>query len=286
MIICGDALTTIHGLAAHSIQCVVTSPPYYGLRDYGHASQLGQEDAEEAYVVNLVNVCEQLKAVLHPTGVFWLNMGDTYGPTGLRCLPWRVALALKHSGWCLRSDVIWSKTRWMPNGGSSRPIMVHEYLFMLTLTNKGYYYNPDAIREPHSPVSLKRWASSPVAALGASQSMGYKQADREGYRTKKVIPHPLGKLKTSVWQICPSNYRGAHFAVFPEKLVEPCILSCSREGDMVLDPFCGSGTVGAVAKRYKRQFIGIDINPDYVALAVGRIASCANHFKVKATITR
>lgn len=269
-IIVGDARDRLYDLKAESVQAVVTSPPYYNLRDYQHTAQIGTEQSEEDYISALQEVFVGLWHVVHPTGTVWLNIGDSYGPTGLHGIPWRVALALKSDGWCLRADVIWSKSRWMPNGGHSRPVLTHEYLFMLTKQNSGYYYNADAIRELHSPVSLKRWAAAPVASLGAANSMGHKQADGN-YRTKKVIPNPLGRLKPSVWTICPSNYKGKHFAVFPEQLVEPCILASSREGDTVLDPFLGSGTTGLVATRHYRQFIGVELNPEYARLAEQRI---------------
>lgn len=266
---CGDVLPT---LEADSFDAVVTSPPYYALRHYGGgAAELGQEKTEARYIGALAAVFDEIRRVLKPTGTVWLNIGDSFDPKkGLRLIPHRVALALRASGWFVQCDVVWRKTRYMPNGGKSRPVLIHEYLFMLTKQRRGYQYNSDAIREPHSPVSLKRWASSGVAALGASSSMGHKKADG-GYRTRTVIANPLGKLKASVWDVCPSNYKGAHFAVMPEQLVHTCLLASTSEGDTVLDPFCGSATTGVVAARLERAFTGIELNREYAQLARQRI---------------
>lgn len=269
-ILIGDVLDHTWSLDPESIQCVVTSPPYYGLRDYGVSGEWGQEPTDDDYVHNLALLGQALRSVLSIEGTWWLNLGDSYGPHGLRLLPHRVAQALQERGWFVRMDNVWKKTRYMPNGGTNRSILQHEYVFQLTRQNEGYYYNRDAIREPHSPVSLKRWQSSGVAALGAPNSMGHKKADGT-YKTKRVVANPLGKLKASVWDICPSNYRGAHYAVMPLQLAETCVLASSRPGDVILDPFCGSGTTGAAAIKHGRSFIGIDLDPRNHALTLDRL---------------
>lgn len=274
----GDVREKLAEIEAGSVQCAVTSPPYYMLRDYEADRQIGREDTEAEYIAALASVSDGVARALKATGTFWLNLGDRFAPDeGQSLLPHRVALALKAHGWCVRCDVVWNKTRWMPNGGFTRPILVHEYVFMLTRQNSGYLYNADALREPHSPVSLKRWEASGVAALGAPKSLGHKKADGE-YQTKKVVANPLGKLKTSVWDICPSSYDGAHFAVMPEELAETCIKASSQPGDLVLDPFTGSGTTGAVALRLGREFVGVELNQEYAALARTRIVSVAPLF--------
>lgn len=273
VVLCADARAL--PLRDKSIQCCVTSPPYFNLRDYDVAGQIGQETQLSDYVSALTASLREVRRVLTDTGTCWLNIGDSYGPRGLFGTPWRLALALQDDGWFLMSDVIWQKTRGLPNGGKNRPMLFHEYLFMLTTRRTGYYYNADAIREPHSPVSLKRWADSPVAALGGTKSTGHKKAAPEGYRTKRVIPNPLGKLKASVWPICPSNYRGAHFATFPPKLVEPCILASSRPGDTVLDCFGGAGTTALVAQQHGRRGISVDLNPANGRLAQSRLSVAA-----------
>lgn len=273
MLLCGDVFDRLCEIPPTSVQCVVTSPPYYKLRKYDTSGyEIGQEGTDAEYVELLATVGDLLEVVLLPTGTLYLNIGDSYGDHGLRLLPCRVALEMQNRGWYVQSDIIWRKTRYMPNGGTSRPVLIHEYVLMLTRVRSGHYYNADAVREPHSPISLKRWEASEVAALGAPHSMGHKKADG-GYRTKKVIPNPLGKLKTSVWDICPSNYKGKHFAVMPVQLAETCILASSRPGDTVLDPFCGSGTTGVAALRHGREFIGIDSNPEAIVLAEARIDS-------------
>lgn len=274
----GDAATQLAEIDPQSVQCVVTSPPYYALRDYGVAGQLGRESTVDQYVDALSDVMDGVRRVLKSSGTAWLNIGDSFGEDrGQLLVPHRVALELKSRGWVVRCDVVWRKTRWMPNGGSSRPILNHEYVFMLTRTARGYLYNADALREPHSPVSLRRWKSSGVAKLGAGKSMGHKKADGN-YQTKTVVANPRGKLKTSVWDICPSNYAGAHFAVMPEDLAETCILASSNPGDVVLDPFAGSGTTGVVAMRLGRGFVGIELNPEFAQLARGRITDSAPLF--------
>ena len=270
MILVGDVFDRLCDIEPQSIQAVITSPPYYRLRDYEVEGQLGQEATVEEYVENLATVGDMLAPLLTPTGTYWLNIGDSYGDKGMRLAPHRLAIEMQSRGWFVHCDVVWRKTRYMPNGGKSRPVLIHEYVFMFSRQRSGHYYNPDAIREPHSPVSLKRWKASGVAALGAPHSMGHKQADG-GYKTKTVVANPLGKLKASVWDICPSNYPGAHFAVMPEKLAETCLLASTQPGDRVFDPFAGSGTTGVVAKRHHRLFTGIELDPDAAALAITRI---------------
>ena len=271
VILVGDAHTQLESRKAKSVQCVVTSPPYFNLREYGDDLREIGRGSLANYLDDLSLVMHELQRVVKDTGIVWFNIGDSYDDKGLMLIPERFVIRAKAQGWCVRSDVVWQKTRYMPNGGKNRPILVHEYVFMLTKIPSGYYFDPDALRSPHSPVSLKRWASSGVARLGGKKSMGTKHAI-DGHDVKHVVANPKGKLGTTVWPICPSNYKGAHTAVMPEQLAERCILASTRPGDRVLDPFMGSGTTGVVALRHGRHFTGIELNPEYATLAKERMS--------------
>lgn len=295
----GDALTVLRTLPDESVQCCVTSPPYWGLRDYGTEGQLGLEATPEEYVANMVEVFREVRRVLRSDGTLWLNLGDSYAgsgkgawsvvgpqkevyvpdpkgpaaaipkvPPGLKPkdlvgIPWRVAFALQADGWYLRSDIIWAKPNPMPESVTDRPTKSHEYLFLLSRSER-YYYDADAIREPAetgTPGHLK-------AGYGARHSTSAALA---GYQSDAAT----GRNRRSVWTIATQPYPEAHFATFPEALVEPCIKAGSRTSDVVLDPFAGSGTTLAVAKRLDRDGIGIELNPNYTALAEKRIAKSA-----------
>jgi DNA modification methylase len=316
----GDALEQLRRLPDESVQCCVTSPPYWGLRDYGMEGQLGMERSPEEHVEKLVAVFREVRRVLRGDGVAWLNLGDCYSPqsthgakpemralqtarTGdfnqlsrhlkdegkrpaLPCLkpkdlvgiPWMVAFAIRADGWYLRSDIIWAKPNPMPESVKDRPTRSHEYLFLLTKSAR-YYYNADAIRE-----GARRdcWDDKTVVKEGLiarrEKQRGHSRR-HEGFNSRwdsmsKEEQASGGRNKRSVWIISTQQpFPGVHFATFPEKLVEPCILAGSRPGDTVLDPFCGSGTTGALALRLGRRFIGIDLNPDYIELARRRIGA-------------
>jgi len=295
-LITGDALAQLKSLASASINCCVTSPPYWQLRDYGVKGQLGLEKTPEEYVSKLVKVFEEVRRVLKADGTLWLNLGDTYAsdwpsprrnimgngsmkqgsrkfrPSRLGTLkdkdlvgiPWRVAFALQRSGWYLRSDIIWQKPDPMPESVKDRPTRSHEYVFLFAKSHR-YLYNVDAIREPHLAESLKKltspWKGSKCRGMAAgNQTLRPSQSC-----------HPLGRNKRTVWTIPVAGYRGAHFSVFPEKLVEPCILAgCPKEGT-VLDPFAGVGTTLLVASQLGRNSIGIEINDKYVRMAKERM---------------
>jgi len=288
-------------LAAGCVQCVVTSPPYFGLRDYGTTGQIGLEATPDAYVASMVEVFREVWRVLGDDGVLWLNLGDSYAgattpgawregsaradgevrgdgatsrrnrngngavigakPKDLLGIPWRVAFALQADGWYLRSDVIWSKPNPMPESVTDRPTKAHEYLFLLT-KNERYYYDARAIAEPATEPHRVR-----LDVVGGSSHVERGQHSKGGEFTGAAM-----KNKRSVWTVNTMPYTGAHFATMPEKLVEPCILAGSRLGDRVFDPFIGSGTVGAVAERLGRRWVGTDLNPAYHALAKRRTA--------------
>tara|TARA_R110002167_G_scaffold93122_2_gene249848 strand:+ start:43897 stop:44739 length:843 start_codon:yes stop_codon:yes gene_type:complete len=269
-----DGLSKIND---ESVQTCITSPPYWGLRDYGMPDQLGLTKSPLEYVDQLVEVFREVRRTLKDDGTLWLNLGDSY-MGGVACglkqkdlvgFPWRVALALQADGWYLRSDIIWAKPNPMPESVKDRPTKSHEYVFLLTKSKK-YHYDADAIREPTKSKG-KTWDERKAMGFRGDSKHPTKDAIESGLSIPSLAPNPKGKNKRTVWTITPKPFKGAHFAVMPEALVEPCLLAGSGEGDLVLDPFAGSGTVGAVAKRHGRQFVGIELNPEYAALAAQRI---------------
>jgi DNA modification methylase len=296
-ILTGDALTVLRTLPSESVQCCVTSPPYWGLRNYEMDGQLGMEETPDTYVANLVAVFEEVRRVLRADGTLWLNLGDSYinkpggaqGQTGERQgrtftatsdfvksgaglktkdlvgIPWRVAFALQNNGWWLRSDIIWSKPNPMPESVTDRPTKAHEYIFLLT-RSEHYFYDAEAIRENGSP--NRPWAEQ-TSNVG---SKALHTRDDGGNQTTIGKPAKEGKRNArTVWTINVANFPEAHFATFPEALVQRCVLAGSRTGDVVLDPFAGSGTTCAVADAYQRRFVGIELNPRYVEMARRRI---------------
>jgi len=257
-ILLGNALDVVDTLPDESIQSVVTSPPYWGLRDYGEDEQLGLESTPEKYVENLVLLFDKIKRVLKEDGTVWINIGDCYvgqswsgsgnvgsdlkgrrsakhkkqgdnlKPKDLVGIPWMLAFAMREAGWYLRSDIIWAKPNPVPEPVKDRPTRAHEFIFLLS-KNKKYYYN-------------------------------YEEA-------KEVNKDGTSKNARDVWWITPRQYRGEHVAVFPFELPERCIKSSTKEGDVVLDPFVGSGTVCEVAHKLQRDSIGIELNERYFNIA-------------------
>jgi DNA modification methylase len=289
-------------LSDNCVQCVVTSPPYWGLRDYGQADQIGVELSPHLYVGALVAVFAEVWRVLRDDGTVWLNLGDSYANdtkwggssggkhaaalhgqtgigrgkrnTGLKSkdlvgIPWRVAFALQAEGWYLRSDIIWHKPNPMPEAVTDRPTKSHEYLFLLTKSTR-YAYDADAIREAHADNWHARASTWRDGNAKQQQRGATYHPFTDAARPFSNLPNPLGRNKRTVWTIPTKPYAGAHFATMPEDLVEPCILAGSRFGDLVLDPFLGSGTVGAVAERLSRRWVGTDLA--YHPLAVQRTA--------------
>jgi DNA modification methylase len=288
----------------------VTSPPYFGLRDYGVAAQIGLEPTPDAYVAALVTVFREVRRVLKDDGTAWLNLGDSYAsgdmtnrecagersggtlngrrghadnvalaqrrclapvglaPKNLVGIPWRVAFALQADGWYLRSDIIWSKPNPMPESVTDRPTKAHEYLFLLAKSER-YHYDAAAIAER---------SLYPDDNRKARQSLADYQAQSNDTARLRTVVNPQGartypeRNKRSVWTVATMPYGDAHFATFPEKLIEPCILAGCPLGGLVLDPFLGSGTVGAVAERLGRRWVGCDLNAAYHRLAQRRTA--------------
>lgn len=257
----GDSLRILRLLPAGSVQCVVTSPPYWGLRDYGIEGQIGLEESLHQFINRLVAIFAEVRRVLRDDGVLWLNIGDGYTsgnrgyrapdkknparamsvrpdtpeglkPKDLMGIPWRLAFALQDDGWYLRTDIVWDKPNAMPESVKDRPSRSHEFLFMMTKSER-YFYDYEAAKEP---------------AVNGSR-----------------------RNRRTVWKVHTQATEHAHYAVFPPALIEPCILATSREGGFVLDPFFGSGTVGLVCQKLGRRFVGIELNPSYADLAADRL---------------
>ncbi len=320
-------------LEAESVQCCVTSPPYFGLRNYGMDGQIGIEKSPAEYVARLVEVFGEVHRVLRNDGTLWLNLGDSYcsqsgtgeerkwrngsgradgivdergqrnrngnkvtglKPKDLVGIPWMVAFALRDAGWYLRSDIIWAKPNPMPESVTDRPTRSHEYIFMLTKSPR-YYYNAEAIKEPPSPALIQQveegyngHALKDYNGSGVQDASGTKGRIINGMRAKidkqrghsrrhagfndrwDKLTHDekcaLGSNKRSVWNVAPANFKDAHFATFPPELIKPCIMAGSKPGDMILDPFGGSGTTGMVALELGRSATLIELNPGYVKL--------------------
>jgi len=274
-IMTGDCRSLLPSIASDSVDCIVTSPPYYKQRDYRTQAQLGNEKDADTYIKNLVAVFSECRRALKPTGTFWLNLGDKYQDGRLLGLPWRVALQLVQEGWILRADIIWHKPNAMPHSVKNRPTVDHEYLFFFAKTDD-YYYDADAIREPHVTFSARsrmRGGRNHFGKRDGTPEKGKNQGNSNLHdgRWDQAF-HPAGRNKRTVWSVPLGKCREAHFAVFPEALIEPCILAGSPPRGLVLDPFLGTGTVAVVAKANGRSFLGIELSPDYVAMAKRRLA--------------
>ena len=336
----GDCREVLPRMMADGVraQMCVTSPPYFGLRDYNTEGQIGLEQSPEFYVAKLIEVFRLVREVLADDGTLWIVIGDSYvsgggtghqGKHGQRCnrthtqrallshmpaasglkpkdlvgIPWRVAFALQADGWWLRSDIIWAKPNCMPESVTDRPTRSHEYIFLLSKSER-YYYDHEAIQEPAQPDTLPRylrgrsdhhkWADGGPGnqTLGRTlEHMAERAISRSGNKERKYRVDHGGnpdlanahqgfgipwegntRNKRSVWTIATEPYSEAHFATFPKRLVEPCILAGSRTGDIVLDPFLGSGTVAEVAQNLGRRWIGIDLNSDYERMQKRRTA--------------
>ena len=307
-IICKDALVALRELPDGCVNLCVTSPPYYGLRDYGVDGQIGVEESPQAYICRLVEVFREVRRVLTDDGTLWLNIADSYAGSGkgiwkgatektdcknnyradttaaihgmpvvwdgikakdMIGIPWMLAFALRADGWYLRSDIIWNKTNGLPENVKDRPTKSYEHIFLLTKSPR-YYYDAEAIAEPLQLCSIARYErgrSDHTKYKGFNGNQSINEKRERGQKCKK-----LTRNRRDVWSLSTNSYgMDGHFAMFPERLVEPCILAGCPVGGVVLDPFFGSGTTGAVAKRLGRQYIGIDLNPAYCRAAEDRI---------------
>lgn len=276
LIVNGHARDALDVMPAGLAHVAVTSPPYFGQRDYGAAGQIGVEESPGAYVAALVGVFRSLRRVLRDDGTLWLNLGDKYRDGALMGMPWRVALALVDDGWVLRSDIVWHKPNAMPHSAKSRPTHDHEYLFMLSKSGP-YHYDADAIREPHRTFgedSRMRGGRGHFGKRGGTPEAGKNNGNPNLHdgRWDQAF-HPLGRNKRTVWSVPLGKYRDAHFAVFPPALIEPCILAGSPAGGILIDPFFGAGTSGLVARDKGRRFVGIEINRAYCDMARVRLGA-------------
>lgn len=248
------------------VQCAVTSPPYFRQRDYGIAGQIGQEATAGEFISTMLGVFDELWRVLRPDGTVWLNIGDGFDEASgvLLAVPWRLVIALSDDGWRLETDVVWSKPKGAPAGGDRRPVRSHEYVFLLS-KNESYFYDPEPLREPLAQATLDRYRYS-VKKINSRAS----GADAR----KMLTPHPVGRQSRTVWSITPTHARddGDHRAVMPPVLAQRCILAGSRPGDLVLDPFGGSGTTVKAARRLNRRGVMLDLNANYLQLAQERIS--------------
>lgn len=263
----GDALETLRGLPDESVDCVVTSPPYWGMRDYGVPFQIGLEATRYEYVGQLVRVCREVQRVLAPHGTMWLNLGDTFVDKQLVGVPWLVAFALQAEDWLLRSDVIWSKPNAMPEAVSDRPTKAHEYVFMFT-KQSSYYFNQEAVREPHNATWKARDDKHPHNPIRANPDSPIRNQHKRG---GALGFSEGGRNIRSVWEIITHPYPDAHFATFPEELVRRCIAASTSPSGVVLDPFVGSGTTCYVARKLGHRSVGIDVNELYLKLAANRL---------------
>jgi site-specific DNA-methyltransferase (adenine-specific) len=277
-IIHGDALLVLRQMPAGLVHSIVTSPPYFGQRDYGTGGQIGAEKSPETYLERLREIFAECRRILRQNGTLWLNLGDKYLKGQLLGIPWRAALALQSDGWVLRSDIIWHKPNAMPSSVKDRPTTDHEYIFLFA-KDAGYFYDGDAIREPHVTFTDKSRMKGGRRHFGVvngtpEQGKNSGNANLHNGRWDQAF-HPKGRNCRTVWSIPLSKSREAHFAVFPEKLAERCIKAGCPTGGMVLDPFIGSGTTAVAASKLGRRFIGIDLNKEYCEIAGERVAQTA-----------
>lgn len=295
----GDALDVLRTFPDGSADCVVTSPPYFGLRDYGTPGQYGLEPTPAEYVETMRAVFAEARRVLADDGTLWLNLGDSYNntasnqngrrdvsssmsggqydvmgerratlpadlpPKNLLGIPWRVALALQEDGWILRNDIVWHKPNAMPESAQDRLSNRHEHLFLLTKQQR-YHFDLDAIREPHKAPHRR-----PGRGAFRARDISHRRTATGTYTGPDV---ERGRNPGDVWEIATRPYPEAHFAVFPLELPLRCIKAGCKPGGTVLDPFSGSGTTGEAARRLGRRYVGIDLNPAYHDLATGRFA--------------
>jgi DNA modification methylase len=320
----GDCLSSLRGMEGGAVQTCVTSPPYFGLRDYGVPGQIGLEPTPDEFVGRLVEVFREVRRVLRDDGTLWLNLGDSYAgyhgnknaivptsatngwtngtnenmrgdqrpqdiglkPKDLIGIPWRVAFALQADGWYLRQDIIWHKPNPMPESVRDRCTKAHEYIFLLAKSER-YYFDSEAMQEPAvcgakgSEFHTGKTGDHQLGRASKQPRFGgakYGDSSDPKHATKSGNEYqPTGtRNKRSVWTVSTKPFKGAHFATFPPDLIEPCVLAGAPEGGLVLDPFTGSGTTGMVAVKHGRRFVGCELNPEYAAMAEGRIGGAAS----------
>lgn len=299
----GDCIQSLQKLPEKFVHTCVTSPPYFGLRDYGHEGQIGLEPTPDEFVAKLVSVFREVRRVLRDDGTLWLNLGDSYAGSGVRSsnpggktekqstnvgsfvgraaadvtprgfkpkdligIPWRVAFALQADGWYLRQDIIWHKPNPMPESVTDRCTKAHEYIFLLSKSER-YYFDHDAIKEPLAGSSIPRLKQDIANQVGTTRAVGKTNGN---FKAQGDLTTGL-RNKRSVWTVTTKPYKGAHFATFPPDLITPCVLAGAPPEGIVLDPFMGSGTTAMVAVTHGRQYVGCELNPEYGPLQEERI---------------
>jgi DNA modification methylase len=295
----GDALKVLSQIGDGLMNTCVTSPPYFGLRNYNSSGQIGLEKTPDEYIAKLLSVFKEVHRVLRDDGTFWLNLGDSYArsdkkggsgfggknqkylgdnyerarsnvPPGLKQkdligIPWLVAFALRDAGWYLRQDIIWSKPNPMTESVLDRCTKSHEYIFLLSKSEK-YFYDGAAIAEPVAASSVARLSQKTLTSQkGSSRVPGKTNGPMKAVGNKKT------RNKRSVWSVTTKPFKAAHFATFPPDLIEPCVLAGCPEGGWVLDPFAGAGTTALVSKQHGRNSVSIELNPEYVKIAQDRL---------------
>lgn len=300
-ILVGDAVDRLSELPDGSVRTCVTSPPYWGLRDYGHDGQIGAESSPSEFVESLCLVFDEVKRVLSDDGTCWVNLGDSYAgasqsqasnngragygnprertvprlgdglkPKDLVGIPWRFAFAMQERGWYLRQDIIWAKPNPMPESVTDRCTKSHEYIFLFSKQPK-YYFDAEAIQENAIHAEDRR------AGLGRLNYRGKRQGE-DGTGQEAFVSIKEKRNKRSVWNVGVARFKEAHFAVYPPALITPCVLAGSAEGDTVLDPFSGSGTTGEVALLNGRNYVGVELNPDYAEISRKRLTDSVGLF--------
>lgn len=306
----GNALTVLRDLQEGSVNTCVTSPPYFGLRDYDAEGQIGLEETPDAYVAKLVEVFREVRRVLRDDGTLFLNLGDSYASyrdgkvtpdtargenTGtavdkglaknrsaatfkgtsikhkdLIGIPWRVAFALQADGWYLRQDIIWSKPNPMPESVKDRCTKAHEYIFLFSKKPK-YYFDSEAIKE--AAVGGSKGASASFKRENSKRGVAHVNHNMGTHRPDREDVRYDGATRNrrSVWSVATKPFKGAHFATFPADLIEPCVLAGAPVGGLVLDPFMGAGTTALVSEKHGRRWVGAELNPEYIEIAKERI---------------
>lgn len=332
-ILCGDALKLLKKLPCNSIHCIVTSPAYWGLRDYGVKGQLGMEETPQKYVQRLMRYMKECYRVLRNDGTMWLNIGDCYAaapkkrtveqatrkstltgskgtqisckdqinkvtgdlkPKDLVGIPWMVAFAMRKAGWYLRCDIIWNKPNPMPESVSDRPTKAHEYIFLLTKSDR-YFYDAEAIKTPAKYPGITGMDAS---RFKDAKTYNGKHSDKQRGHGRRHAGFndrwdnmtareqmSMGANKRSVWTIPTKPFPEAHFATFPPELITDCIKAGCPEGGIVLDPFMGAGTTGIVAAKLNRRYLGFELNPKYVEMSKKRLHKELGLFKITQNAT-
>ena len=309
MLLIGDCREQLRSMRSGSVHTCVTSPPYFGLRDYQVKEQIGLEPTPDEFVAAMVEVFREVKRVLRDDGTLWLNLGDSYcstapgtmgdpinqrgifagvsdrrsegsrkfrpkTPEGLKPkdligIPWRVAFALQADGWYLRSDIVWAKTNPMPESVNDRPTRSHEFIFLLSKSPQ-YYYDAEAVKEPAVSTDAKKWTDG---GRDKQRGHGRRHEGFNGRYAERLATDgpPTTRNRRSVWTVSTKPFKGAHFATFPPDLIEPCVLAGCPAGGTVLDPFGGAGTTGLVAQRHGRNSVLCELNYDYAAITCERL---------------